>query len=64
MNLVSLAVTLIVLVAIAAIVYWFVKASGINIPKPLLIVIYAVIAIIAILVIAGFAGVGPAIRLG
>jgi len=56
---IQLAITVIVLVAIIAIVYWFINHSGIAIPRPFLIAIYAVIAILAILFLASLAGVGP-----
>ena len=61
MSIISLAIVVVVLVAVAAIVVWFVRSSGITIPQPLLIVIYAVVAIVAILLIASLAGVGPRI---
>jgi hypothetical protein len=57
---IDLAVTLIVLVAVAAVVAWFVRASGITIPQPLLIAVYAVVAVLVILFLARFAGVGRA----
>lgn len=60
MGLVDLAIWLIVLIAIAAIVTWFVRASGLTIPQPLLVVVYAVLAVVAILMLARFAGVGRA----
>ena len=59
MDLVSLAIFVIVLVAIAAIVYWFVGASGVAIPQPLKIALLAVVAIVAILIVANLAGLGP-----
>lgn len=58
MDLISLAVSLIVIIAIAAVVYWFVNQSGVSIPKPFVIVLYAVVAIAAILFLARFAGFG------
>ena len=61
MNLVNLAIGIIILVAVIAIVGWFVRSSGISIPQPFLIAIYAILAIIAILVVANLAGIGPAI---
>ena len=57
MSLISLAIAVVVLIAIAAVVSWFVKSSGVVIPQPLLIVIYAAIAVIAILFLARLAGV-------
>ena len=54
---VELAITLVVLIAIAAVVTWFTRASGITIPQPLLIVVYAVLAVVAIIYLARFAGV-------
>jgi hypothetical protein len=59
MSIVQLAVVLVVIIAIAAVVAWFVRSSGIAIPQPLLIVIWAAVAIIAILFLAGLAGMGP-----
>jgi predicted membrane channel-forming protein YqfA (hemolysin III family) len=56
MDLVSLLVALIVLVAVGAIVYWFM--TKVNLPEPFRIVIYAVAAIIAILVLVRVAGFG------
>ena len=61
MNLVGLAVAIIVIVAVVAILMWFVRSSGITIPQPLLIALYAIIAIVAILVIVNLAGFGPAV---
>ena len=58
-DLVNLAIYLVVLIALAAIVWWFVQQSGIVIPKPLMIVVYAVLAILCILLLADLAGVGP-----
>ncbi len=57
MDIVGLAIFLIILIAICAVVMWFVRSSGLTIPQPLMIVIYAVIAIIAIVFLAHFAGV-------
>lgn len=61
MDLIRFAVLVVVLVAVCAIVAWFVRRSGLVIPQPLLIVIYAVVAIVAILLIAQLVGVGPAV---
>lgn len=61
MNLIGLAIAIVVIVAVVAIVTWFVRSSGISIPQPFLVVIYAVLAIVAILVIANLAGLGPAV---
>ncbi len=58
MDLIGLAIAIIVLVAVCAVVVWFVRSSGITIPQPLLIVIYAVLAIFAILFLVHFAGIG------
>jgi hypothetical protein len=59
MDLISLAILVIVVVACIAIVAWFVRSSGLTIPQPLLIVCYAALAIVAILVLVGLAGMGP-----
>jgi hypothetical protein len=59
MSIVRLAVVLVVIIAIAAVVIWFTRSSGITIPQPLLIVIYAAVAIIAIIFLASLAGMGP-----
>jgi hypothetical protein len=59
MSIVQLAVVLVVVIAIAAVVAWFVRSSGITIPQPLLIVIWAAVAIIAIIFLASLAGMGP-----
>ena len=65
MDIINLAILVIVIVAVCAVVSWFVKSSGLTIPQPLLIVLYAALAIIAILVLAGLAGLGPvAVRWG
>jgi hypothetical protein len=48
-----------VVIAIVAVVAWFVRSSGVAIPQPLLIVLYAAAAILAIVVLAGLAGMGP-----
>ena len=65
MDIINLAILVIVIVAVCAVVAWFVKSSGLTIPQPLLIVLYAALAIIAILVLAGLAGLGPvAVRWG
>jgi hypothetical protein len=61
MSIVQLAVLIIVIVAVIAIVGWFLRSSGITIPQPLMIAVYAVLAIIAILLVANLAGIGPAI---
>jgi len=64
-DIINLAILVIVIVAVCAVVAWFVKSSGLTIPQPLLIVLYAALAIIAILVLAGLAGLGPvAVRWG
>ncbi len=61
MDLISLAIFLVVVVAVAAVVYWFVNKSGVVIPQPLKIVLYAVVAVVAILFLANLAGLGPPI---
>lgn len=58
MDLVSLAIWIIVIVAVGAIVYWFVQSSGINIPRPFQIALMAIVAIIAIILVVRLAGVG------
>ncbi len=57
MDIISLLVTIIVIVAIIAVFRWFLTSSGVAIPQPLVIVAYAVIAIIAILFLAQYIGV-------
>lgn len=57
MDLIGLAIAIIVIVAVIAIVVWFVKSSGIVIPQPLLVAIYAILAIVAIVCIVHFSGV-------
>lgn len=59
MNLVSLAIWVIVIVAVASIVVWFLNRSGLAIPEPLKIALLAVVAIVAILVVANLVGPGP-----
>lgn len=59
MDLVGLAIFIVVVVAVIAIVGWFVRSSGITIPQPFLIALYAVLAIVCILVVANLAGIGP-----
>lgn len=63
MDPIRLVVLLIVIVAVVAIAAWFVRSSGVVIPRPLMIAGYAVVAIIAILFVAGLAGIGPGLRL-
>jgi hypothetical protein len=60
-NLVSLAIFIVVIVAVVAIVLWFVRSSGVTVPKPIQIALYAIIAIVAILFVASLAGIGPPI---
>ena len=60
MDIIGLLVTVIVVVAIIAVLRWFLSASGVAIPQPLLIVIYAIISIIAILFLAQYLAVGRA----
>lgn len=60
MGVVEIAILIVVVVAIAAIVVWFVRSSGVAIPQPLLIAAYAILAILAILLVAGLAGLRPA----
>lgn len=62
-NVLHLVVVLILVVAAVAVLQWFVSYSGVNIPKPVMIVLYAAVAILAILFLAGLAGVGPGVRL-
>lgn len=59
MNLVSLLIALIVLIAVGAILYWFM--GKVPLPEPFKIVVYAVLAIVAILIVAGLAGFGPVV---
>lgn len=61
MDIGTLAIWLIVVVAIIGIVIWFVSYSGVwpKIPHPFKIVIYAVVAIVAILFLLGLVGHGP-----
>jgi hypothetical protein len=61
MGLVQLAILLVVIVAVIAIVGWFVRSSGLSIPQPLMIAVYAVLAILAIIFVANLAGIGPPI---
>lgn len=58
MDIVGLLITLIVIIAVVAIFWWFLKASGIPIPQPVQIALWAVVAILAILFVARFAGLG------
>lgn len=57
MDLVGLAIALIVIIAVLAIGYWFLKASGLPIPQPVLIALYAIVAIVCILVVVHYAGI-------
>lgn len=59
MLVVQIAITVIVIVAVIAIVVWFVRSSNITIPQPIKIALYAVIAIVAILFVASLGGIGP-----
>lgn len=59
MGIVELAILVIVVVACIAVVAWFVRSSGLTIPQPLLIVLYAAGAILCILLLVGLAGMGP-----
>ena len=59
MSIVQLAILIIVLVAVAAVVAWFLRQSNIAIPEPFLYALYALIAILAIMIIANLAGLGP-----
>ena len=58
MDIVTIAIALIVIIAICAIVYWFLQASGISIPQPIRIALLAILAIVAILFVARMAGLG------
>ncbi len=58
-DVVNLALTAIVLIAVAAIVMWFVRSSGVVIPQPVMIVIYAVVALVMIIILADLIGRGP-----
>ncbi len=49
---IDIAIWLIVVIAVFAVVQWFISSSGVSIPRPAMIVIYAVIAIVAILFLA------------
>lgn len=60
MNIVGLVITFIVIIAVVAIFWWFLQKSGIPIPQPVQIAMWAILAIVAILVIARFAGLGAA----
>lgn len=55
MDLVSLLILLVVVIAIGAVVYWFL--NKVSLPRPWDIVVYAVIAILAIIVIVKVSGV-------
>jgi hypothetical protein len=59
MDIISFAILVIVIIAVVAIVYWFTTKSGIVIPQPLMIVLWAVVAIVCILLVANLAGLGP-----
>lgn len=61
MDIVSIAIAVIVVIAVVAITWWFVKRSGIPIPEPVVIALWAIIAIVAILFVANLAGLGPAV---
>lgn len=61
MNLVSLAIWVVVIVAVCAIVVWFINRSGLVIAEPVKIALLAVVAILAIIVVANIAGTGPVI---
>lgn len=61
MNVVTMAVVLILVVAVLVIVGWLMNTYKQYIPLPFQIAIYAVMAIMAILFVAGVAGVGPQI---
>jgi hypothetical protein len=59
MGLIQFAIAVVIVVAVVAVVLWFVRSSGVAIPQPLLIIGYAVVAVVAILFLAGLAGWGP-----
>jgi hypothetical protein len=57
---ISVAVWLIVIIAAVAVVYWFLQYSGVVIPRPLQIVLMAVVAILCLIFLARLAGLwGP-----
>ncbi len=56
MDIANLAIWLIVLLAIGAVVYWFM--TKVNIPAPFSYIIYAVLAIVAIIALVHLAGIG------
>lgn len=63
-TLVNIAILIVVVVAVYAIVRWFLSKTGTVIPQPVLIAIYAIVAIIAIIFVAGLLTGGPvAVRL-
>lgn len=61
MSIVQLAILLIVIIAIVAITAWFVRSSGVTIPQPVMIALWAILAILMILLVANLAGIGPPI---
>jgi hypothetical protein len=57
MGLISLAITAVVIIAVVAVVHWFYTKSGVAIPRPVMICVYAIMAVIAIVFLARLAGV-------
>lgn len=57
MSIVGLLITLIVVIAVCAIFWWFIKQSGVPVPYPVQIALWAIIAILAILAVVRFSGV-------
>jgi hypothetical protein len=58
-GIIQFAIAVIVIVAVMAILWWFIQKSGVTIPQPFMIILYAVVAIVAILFLVGLAGWGP-----
>lgn len=59
MGIIQFAILVVIVIAVVAIVAWFLRSSGLTIPQPLMIVAYALLAVFAILLLAGLAGWGP-----
>lgn len=55
MDVVSLLIAIIVIVAVASIAVWFLRQ--VDLPQPVHVAVYAILAIVAILVVVRFAGV-------
>ena len=59
MDLISLAILIIVVIAVISIVCWFAGITSFSqVPKPLQVVCYAIVAIVCIVIVARFAGLG------